>query len=453
MPLKLTKIYFSQLFLSGLEEPFRSRAISAIGELAGALVILFSEYGSLYQPEHCCEEADLRCTRTPLIELFPNNWVEQYNSIIKQYGWSDSTVSGQQQAVDLLRLVFDRQADREEKATLWHSVTAGCKIFIESRLERDLIEDEYDPEMDRILDPACHIAIDAVATATCKLISGTRRIVPPSEIPFNFVNDFVQSLLSFAGMEVSEYLKLALTKILPRKTPFDAADVVISSNGYTAGISSLWEISVQKSDALAIRVCKGVIKREDSLYERIQEVDVHGADKFHEQEMDTLRLFQEDAYLGLKPRCDEDNSIVRMRMAVAGTNLELRTYLTGAKGYLRPLSWRQSIIRLAVATHVNKPFEYTARQEEQLARRYSNAISEAYWQSCSEWGHEDVEERMILKTSGNEELRFFSCGIVHQERKIRILQKCLTLVIRHSGPLLSCVLEAQSTNRAWAIVC
>ena len=257
-------------------------------------------------------------------------------------------------------------------------------------------------------------------------------------------------------MRLDEYRRQAFAQALPQNTLFSPADIVISSNGYTAGIISLWERSTKKTNALTIRVCKGSIKREGFSYESIREVVGNNGDHFHEQEVEQIQVFRGNDYLGLEPRSDSDSLEIRNRMAVAGKNLELRTYLFGTGQNLMHLSWTKSIHGLVIATHVDDVSGHLKKREMALAKRYSDTLSKVYWQSLAKWGPDDLGALTILKTFENNELRFFSNGVLLEQHSKRTTSKCPKLVIvQRANSLMFSVLEAIDRfgkDSAWAII-
>ncbi|KAL2013334.1 hypothetical protein VTN00DRAFT_859 [Thermoascus crustaceus] len=258
IPIKFTRLFLSPSFLVYLKFPIRSRAIQTVGEVAGALIVLLTEFGSIYAPQPCCEESETECTKTFLRDLFHHNWMTRYSSAIQEYGWTESTVNGQDMAVALLQSVFAKllaQAADEEQ--FWKDIEEAGGHYIQSRLGADPTdyEEEDDEEVatNTIFQTASYIAFHAILTATCLLVSGTRRI----SLPLYSVGHSCRSLLSPSGISISNFCKYALAQILPGNFSFDFDDIVALSNGYVAGISSFWQVSMQKRDALTLRVVLG----------------------------------------------------------------------------------------------------------------------------------------------------------------------------------------------------
>lgn len=454
IPLDLTRVFLSQLYTGQYRMP-KACEESAIGELASALVILLSRYGSVYEPEECCKNLDKNCATAQLLDVFPNKWLQETKFILQKYRWPESAVQGQQKALEFLEPAFQEQANQPANCEqVWKKVEKIASQFVMSEYGSDLSEDEDDKQdnISCIIDPAVHVAVNAVATAMCDFRFGIRRIALPSELPYNHAKTFIGSLLSSTGMKVSQFREYSFTQALPGMTFFDSNDIAISSNGYTAGISMLWDFDLQKRNALAIRVCPGVIQRENFHYDSIREVKYDPVSRFQSMELERFRLFQDGNYLDRHPEPKQVYLGVKHRIAEVGRRLELQSYLYGSEGYINPVSWKQSIHGLAIAMHFNETVSLTERQARKLAQRHSVIFNEVYWQSVHEWGHEIFGQKTIIKTFRNEELRFFSCGIVHGERQIYVPSKCLYVVLRHSASLLSSILAVPKISEPWVVI-
>ena len=439
----------------------RIRAGSVRGGLASAFIVLLSRFSSIYEPENCssCKNLERSCTISQLWDILPEKWLKVYKSAIIQYGWLESaTVIGQKKALGLLQPAFRGQAHRiTDREQVWARIKTLASEFIIFELGNDFGEEEMEreDEISRIFEPAAYIAVNAVATATCDFHSGVQRIAPPAEVRWGSTKEFFGSLLSSKGMEISKFREYTFTKALPGWIPFDANDVVISSNGYTAGIYALWDFcSTQKRNALAVRVCTGVIQRENFRYDNIREVDRdHPVSRFQEGDLEKIMLFEGTNYLGLYPKPDQDYLRVEHLIAEAGSRLELKSYLTASERYINPVSWTGSIHGLAIAVHFQQTIGLTERQEKELAQTHAATLDQAYWQSVHDWGHEDIGRKTILKTAGSQDLRFFSCGVVHNERRYYEPNDYYKIVLRQHGSLMSSILAAQELSESWTVIC
>ena len=463
IPLSMTKILLTRVYYSKYLDsigPPKTRVESLIGALASALIVLLSRCGSLYEPDvYVWGTADKDYVTTQLWDVLPESWLEVYDSAITQYGWSVSAiVVGQQKALGLLGPAFEKQPDRlADHEQVWEKVKAIASEYIISELGVDLSEGyfEREDEISFIFDPAAHIATNAVATATCDFHSGVQRIVPPSEMRWGSAKEFFGSLLSSKGMEAGKFREYGFVKALPGETSVDVKDVVICSNGYTAGIYPLWNLcDTRKRNALAVRVCTGVIQRDKFRYDSIREAGSRDVCCPSEGKLKPIKLFDGTNYLGLYPESDHDHLRVEHLIGEAGERLELKSYLIASEKYKRPVSWLQSIHGLAFAVHNEQAARHNERQEKELAQTHAETLSRAYWRSVHEWGCDDIDAKTILKTSGNEQLRFFSCGIVHSERQAHVREICaLEIVVRHSASLMSSVLAVVDIAGKWVIIC
>lgn len=463
IPLSMTKILLTRVYYPRYlanQSSLKVRMRSLIGALASALIVLLSRCGSLHEPNiHVWGTSDKDYLTTQLWDVLPESWLEVYDSAITQYGWSVSaTVVGQQKALGLLGPAFEKQPDRlADHEQVWEKVKAIASEYIMSELRVDLSEGyaQRVDEISSIFDPAAHIATNAVATATCDFRSGVQRIVTPSELRWGSAKEFFGSLLSSKGMEVSKFREYSFVKALPGETSVDVKDVVVCSNGYTAGIYPLWNLcDTRKRNALAVRVCMGVIQRDKFRYDSIREAGSRAACCPRQGNSKPIKLFDGTNYLGLYPESDQDHLRVEHLIGEAGERLELQSYLIAPVRYKRPVSWLQSIHGLAFAVHDGQTARHNERQEKELAQTHAETLSRVSWRSVHEWGCDDRLKKTILKTSGNEQLRFFSCGIVHSERQAHAPDGYrLEIVVRNSASLMSSVLAAVDRAGKWVVIC
>lgn len=461
IPLSLAKTFLCLLYQPQhreYQEALKLRVESVLGALASALIALLSRSGSLYEPTNCCENLDKSCAVSRLWDVLPERWLEVYDSAITRYGWSVSaTVVGQKKALGLLEPAFQEQADRlADHEQVWERVKAIASDFIVSELGEDLSEDDMEREdqIFAIFDPAAYVATNAVATATCDFRSGIQRIAPPSEVRWGSAREFFGSLLSSKGMKIGKFREYSFVKALPGDISFDANDVVICSNGYTAGISALWNsCNTRKRNALAVRVCAGVIERDKFRFDSIREANTHHVCHLSEGDLIQIKLFDGTDYLGLYPESDQDHLRVEHLLGEAGRQLELKSYLIASEKNINPVSWTRSIHGLVIAVHFEQRTGHTERQEKELAQTHAASLSQAFWRSLYKWGCDDIDAKTIMKTSGNEQLRFFSCGVVQSERQPYVPNGCFKIVLRHSASLMSSVLAAENIADSWVVIC
>ena len=449
IPLKLTKHYLTELHVRSWNTPSRQSAISAIGAVAGALIVFLSEFGSIYHSESCCERSDTKCKRVSLIEIFLEDWTNSYESILKRYGWddSDSFVANQEQLVEILQTEF-RRAERSSRdgKIIWDRLKSRIKVFLETRL---LLRGHGTYQLEVLACAASYVAIDAITTAICHFESGTRRIAPLCYKNSGFAEDCISAFLSCNGMEFSEYRRHCLAQVLPGNAPFDDLDVVISSNGYVAALGSLWEKTMRKDKALMFRVFPGGIKRDEISYSSVREEIGRSQYNICMDRQDYLEMFRDGKYLGVVPRCEEKNPTLETVVAVFGTRLHMKSCLNLYNGTSISVSWTDSVRELLFAKHITDQSGFTLRQEEELAKRNLASLSRVYWKSCYIL---DYRDKTILKTFANPDLRFFSSGLVCRQRRILDVE-CSTLIVQHSGQLLCAMIEGEYTGGPWTVIC
>lgn len=464
IPLSMTKTFLSQQYYLGhlaSKESLKVRVRSVIGSLASALIVLLSRCGSLHERHHLFRGTLDKSYETTLWDILPERWLEVYDSAITQYGWSVSaTIVGQQKALGLLGPVFEKQADRlADHEQVWEKVKVIASEYIISELEFDLSEAPVprQNEISSIFYAAAYIATNAVATATCDFRSGVQRIVLPSEMRWESAKEFFGSLLSLKGMEIGKFREYCFVNALPGTISFVVNDIVICSDGYTAGIYALWNLcNTRKRNALAVRVCTGVIQRDKFRYDSIREASSRHLFYPRRRKLNNIKLFDGTDYLGLYPESDQDHLRVEHLIGEVGERLELKSYLTASERYKRPVSWLQSIHGLAIAVHDEQTARHNEHQEKELAQTHAATLSQASWRSVHEWGCDYTGRKTILKTSGNEQLRFFSCGIVYIHRLAFNPDHYFHIVVRHSASLISSVSAAEATSEeedCWAIIC
>lgn len=467
IPLSMTKTFLNRMYYLGHlknQESLNVRVGCVTGSLASALVVLLSRCGSLHESVNSFRgNLDMVYGTTQLWDVLPERWLEVYESAITQYGWSVSaTVVDQQKALDLLWPAFEKQPDRlKDHEQVWSKVKGIASNFIISELGEDLSKNEMQrqDETFAIFDPAAYIATHAVATATCEFRSGFQRIAAPSEVRWGSAKEFFGSLLSEKGMEINKFREYCFVKALPGDISYNVNDVAICSNGYTAGIYPLWNLcDTRKRNVLAVRVCMGVIQRDNFRYDSIREADCNYVQYSNANSLKQIRVFDGTDYLGLYPETDEDYLQVEHLIGETGTRLELKTYLTASETYIKPLSWIRSILALARAVHHEQTIGHTERQEKGVAQRHAATLSKVISESVRNWSRGYIKAKTILKTSGNEQLRFFSCGIVHHGLDSKQSFRSFPIVVRHSASLMSCVIAAEeraSEERAdsWVIIC
>jgi hypothetical protein len=458
LPIHEAKSYFEQFYCSAYEDrKVREKAITAMGDLAGALTCLLVERGKLYLPKDCCKENAEKCASARVSDIISTDWMSEYSRTALKYGWGDIT-NGQFQAQKLLDATF---SDNSSSRSLIDKLQDACSSFIGNAVGCN-IEASY------ITDPAMYIALDAIATSTVTVVSGKRYFSPLSSAALTKTERLLASFFSEHGVDVREFRRLAFTQLLLGSREIDDADLVVSQNGYVAGMSAVWQCSTLQRDALAIRYTKGQIKYDTADYDSIREVDVSAYVVASAQE--PVSLIQHGKYLGLTPQ--SENFSFETKVSIMGSVLAVKRYMLRPKADIirgsyslrwkvvedgserQRASWISSLLTLAMARHIDRGNELTPMQEQLLAERLYNEGLDMRWASGFDYTRSIGREnppKILLKTYGKEEVRFFAAGLCLDNTSL--VENCLALVIRHNAPLLSCIYAAEKTHEAWVVAC
>jgi hypothetical protein len=89
----------------------------------------------------------------------------------------------------------------------------------------------------------------------------------------------------------------------------------------------------------------------------------------------------------------------------------------------RSVSWISAMSWLACATHIERPNLMSSIQEEAIARILHNKPLEAYWVSVchNNVGGMTSEHNIVLRSMGNEELRFWAAAVLAQRSAISLI--------------------------------
>jgi hypothetical protein len=460
LPIELAKSYFSQLYFSDYKDvETRNKAITAMGDLATALTRLLAEKGRLYLPRKCCKEMTSKCSATQLKKIMSNDRVSDYNRAATEYGWSNLT-NGQDRAYKLLNAgIHEVSAHTAEQAM--EQLHRACSLFI-----KDAVGSEVEPS--HVTDPAMYIALDSIATSTVTDMHVQRYFSPLNSANLTETDNCVGAMLSKDGLDIQTFRSLAFTHLLPGYQDVDNADLIVAQNGYVVGMAVMWQCSTLQRNVLAIKYTKGQIKYDGNDYESIREVDSYAAPPVSSQE--PIPLFQFGRYIGLAPKTETIS--FETKISIRGNRLAVKRYMFRpregvAYGNMRmtyrmvddrydkqKASWVNSILVLATALHIGHGYELTPENERLLAERLREDVPEMRWASGMDYERAFYSERwprLLLKTEGKESLRFFAAGVSFYQDFDQ--KTCLSFVVRHNAPLLSCVYAAQKKNKPWVIAC
>ena len=105
---------------------------------------------------------------------------------------------------------------------------------------------------------------------------------------------------------------------------------------------------------------------------------------------------------------------------------------------------------MAMATHVGRGNDLTVTQEREIARRlHEDGLVMAWYTGIPLLGIKH-DTKALLKTSGNETLRFFAASRGYD--KYVLPDCCFSVVVRHNAPLMSCTRVAEDGKKAWIII-
>ena len=386
------------------------------------------------------------CAVTPLQNVFSNEWITGHNEAILTYGWDESILEGQDKIFESLRKNFEAEHTSQtwDENETWTVLQRVSSLLIFNRINGSQVTEAYGRHYAQL---ACGVAADAIATATCKMISGHRRL-GQSLVSSSFKDKaLVKGLLSRDGFPVDAFHEQALNRLFPGSST-DSKDLIISLDGFVAGYSILWGPSTKQSEILDIRICVGHIRREEFAYESIRESSIPETSFYASPEPLSLQI--PNGFGAIEPRREPRLIRVESLISVSGPRLELRTSLrcTNPDGTetRRRVSWIQSIWSLATAHHVGCEHELNPMQSTLISQRLYNDGLEAFWAPTFHYGpdNDDMRKR-VLQTFNNEELRFFVAGIM--QAKLSPWSQCWTLVVSHSASVLACIHAGEKVGR------
>jgi hypothetical protein len=274
-------------------------------------------------------------------------------------------------------------------------------------------------------------------------------------------DDVVGRLLWQDGIDVCEFRQLAFTHLLPGLTSSDPQDLVVSYGGYTVGMEVLWEVSTQQRKALGIRYAPGQIDKDGTSLVRVREANFNKA-QISEPSV-SARLFERGEYT---PLISETTAVdFETHSTIHGDQLTLKHYIKvvpqsryfpvrtnsdGINSEKQKALWSSAIYVIAMATHVGRGNELAATQEREMARRLHEEGLVMAWYTGIPLFSIKHDTKALLKTSGNETLRFFAASRGYD--KYISPECCFSVVIRHNAPLLSCIRAAEEGKKAWVVI-
>jgi hypothetical protein len=426
----------------------RQHAVQTIGELAGALVCYLTENGKVYIKKPCCgfQTDKPKCAQSSFMSIMDESWISCYAQIMKEYGWEgrNETLTGQ---VSAMKALSEQLGNNEITPK---DLTQCCKDWVAKRAGiQGKTKSEYLP--DKIVPVAMHLAVDAIAKSICDFKSGHQKVDPENVYVLKSNSEFVAALLSSDGLDLEMLRLKALNRVFPY-TPSQSNDLAIAADGLVAGWSVLWEPTTEQKDVLRLRVARGGIRREGMRYEKIVQSEWSTPGRYDPGT--PLNMFEGKTYIGLVPERERRKIYTQPIVSVTGNTLDFRCMLIcrdeAGDEMSRTVSWISAMSYLAVAKHIDHG-QLSTLQEEALAAILQRRHLEAYWISAFHEGSTmDRARKSLLRTAGNEELRFWAAAVLAESM---FRKECMPLVVRHSGTILYSVNIAEKAKGYWTLIC
>jgi hypothetical protein len=463
-----------------------SKAAEATGQLAAALVDVVFKKGILVS-DKCSSSARLNA-------VCSESFIKIHNTIMRRYGWDydvDSEAAKPFQrkketvaeALDAwVEHVTDHPTLHPTNSTNVTMITKeidDCNIDYYKRFNEPMLLRE-DSEFLKVIDPAVHLATEALLSCFCEEGCSARvfrpchgaRVEKSAGILLDLI--FRRSASGNKGCSYSKFRAEALEASLPGSQPASPYDLAIAGNGYVAYAKVLEGISTRKRTVSLISTLPGTLRRaggdvrDGGGFQRLLEVTddgslyARGVD-FQDSKVDPFLRGQK--YFGIEPKADPNGVEANHLLNISRTELKLTTLLQAAPkgsdnlmqqistmpvGFSKdpipfPTSWADSIEALAFAEHIFENVLATD-DERMLAKEWQNdgIFDKIIWHEVGK--HASLSNHCIAMTSSNETLRFFEAGYLGQQ--------CRLLVRQKEVPLVSCLARAldPQTDDFWAIV-
>jgi hypothetical protein len=464
IPMRLAKSMFHhnyELPVLDLDGSGRRDAISVIGALAQTLITYITENGTVFVEKRCCKDGN--CARVPLMSLQSEEWIANYSDAIIQYGWDSNpgTSENQTSAAGMFKQMFAEFTT--QNAT--QSKTMSLKKSMEQWTQYEWGKLDEKPELHhgaKIIEAAITIATHAIASSICNIQSGNLKLAFSNSPLTSGVgaysgNASIFAMLSKQGLEIGQLRRAAMLCVFPYAS-LSHTDLALSQDGLVAGWGVMWNQTTIQRHALQLNILRGTIQREGFQYERIAEEYREGtgsASACHNGS--PLVLFHDGDYVGMSSDRERVHIATKYTSSAVGNSLEITTLLKcrdeSNQEEKRSVSWISAMSWLACATHIERPNLMSSIQEEAIARILHNKPLEAYWVSVchNNVGGMTSEHNIVLRSMGNEELRFWAAAVLAQRSAIS--QQCLSLFVRHTGPLISSLNIAAKADTPWALIC
>jgi hypothetical protein len=458
LPLGQAKYYFDDHYCSAVEDAGkREKAIHVMGELARLLTIFFSEQGRLFLSKECCKDHPQKCLTAFVFRVMSDSGVAVYSNSMSAYGWAspsewDLRPMSEELQKRLEEIAPQLRKDDSPKAAL-SRLTDTCSEWVTKALD-------FACDASYIVDPAMYLALDAVVTSTVAITKGIRYFSPMTAMDLDRTDDVVGRLLWQDGIDVREFRELAFTHLLPGLTSSHPQDLLVSYGGYTVGMEALWEVSTQQRKALGIRYAPGNIDKDGTSLVRVREANF--TNYLGSEPSVSANLFEKGEYT---PLVLETTAVIfETHTSIHGDQLTLKHYIkrvpqtryfpvhnkSGGNSEKQKALWSSAIYVIAMATHVGRGNDLTVTQEREMARRLHEEGLVMAWYTGIPLFNIKYDTKALLKTSGNETLRFFAASWGYD--KYVSPECCFSIVVRHNAPLMSCIRAAEDGTKAWVVI-
>jgi hypothetical protein len=460
-----------------------SEAAEATGQLAGALVDVAFKRGILVS-DKCSSSVRLNA-------VCSENFIKAHNTIMRRYGWdydvdSEAATSFRKKketVAEALGARTERVTDSRPldptNSTNVNTITKeidDCNIDYYDRIHEPMLLRE-DSEFLKVIDPAVHVATEALLSCFCDEGCSARVFRPCHGARVEKSAGILLDLIFRGpnkGCSYSKFRAEALEASLPGSLPASPYDLAIAGNGYVAYAKALEGISTRKRTVSLISTIPGTLRRsggdvrDGGGFQRLVEVTDDGflyARRLDFKKSKVDPFLQGQKYFGIEPRPDPNGVEANHLLNINRTELRLTTLLQAAPkssdnlmqqtsimpvGFSKdpspfPASWADSIEALAFAEHIFENFLATD-DERMLAEEWRNdgIFDKITWHEVGQ--HVSPSNHCIAMTSSKETLRFFEAGYLGQQRKLLVRQKGI--------PLVSCLARAlgPQMDDVWAIV-
>lgn len=464
LPIKMAKSFFHHNYglpITDMDGTNRRDAVALIGELAQALITCSTEHGVIFVKKRCCTDGG--CAKVPIMNLLTEDWMACYPNIIGQYGWGNTSSPSnvQRSAINLLKQHFSQHDPQR-------TIKQNCVSFENLLHEWIVIQSKgWNSETNQadsfnMIEAATKITIHAIGSSLCHVESGNLKFsfstghLTDTERPFSS-SDFIVNLLSKGGLDIENLRRAAFLSVFPHAS-LGLTDLALTQDGLVAAWGVMWNQTTRQRAVLQLKVMQGTIQREGFRYERIVEPYLEGSGSSDSSHKNTpVVLFHGESYMGLHQ--DRENALITTKYtsSTAGNTLQITTSLQCRdeknREDKRTVSWISAITWLATATHIERPNAMSSIQEEAVARILHNKPLEAYWVSVchNNVGGMTKEHNIILRSHGNEELRFWAAAVLAQRSGFS--RQCISIAVRHGGPLISSLNMVAKSDQLWALIC